>query len=185
MGSHTSEFWRATPNSEWNGYILFFVLEALRLSSHMHLSFSPQLVRVLVSPTNPPGATTSCQKAMFHCGLLQQLCTILMATGVPADILTEVRGSKFFHCQDVRLNNCVVWRSLLLLNYKICNYWPVSFFLCPLCRPLTLCQRSSEAARWTRTTLPLWMHRQTHRGRGREVYTCWVMMCCTGNGSVL
>lgn len=29
---------------------------------------------------------------MFHCGLLQQLCTILMATGVPADILTEVRG---------------------------------------------------------------------------------------------
>ncbi|KAI1238729.1 hypothetical protein IHE44_0013470 [Lamprotornis superbus] len=47
------------------------------------------LVRVLVSPTNPPGATSSCQKAMFHCGLLQQLCTILMATGVPADILTE------------------------------------------------------------------------------------------------
>lgn len=30
---------------------------------------------------------------MFHCGLLQQLCTILMATGVPADILTEVRGA--------------------------------------------------------------------------------------------
>ncbi|XP_021109472.1 general vesicular transport factor p115 isoform X2 [Heterocephalus glaber] len=48
-----------------------------------------QLVRVLVSPTNPPGATSSCQKAMFQCGLLQQLCTILMATGVPADILTE------------------------------------------------------------------------------------------------
>ncbi|NWU88398.1 USO1 factor, partial [Upupa epops] len=48
-----------------------------------------QLVRVLVSPTNPPGATSSCQKAVFHCGLLQQLCTILMATGVPADILTE------------------------------------------------------------------------------------------------
>ncbi|EGV95411.1 General vesicular transport factor p115 [Cricetulus griseus] len=56
--------------------------------TNLHLML--QLVRVLVSPTNPPGATSSCQKAMFQCGLLQQLCTILMATGIPADILTEV-----------------------------------------------------------------------------------------------
>lgn len=49
-----------------------------------------QLVRVMVSPVNSPGATASCQKSMYQCGLLQQLCTILMATGVPADILTEV-----------------------------------------------------------------------------------------------
>ncbi|KFW05326.1 General vesicular transport factor p115, partial [Fulmarus glacialis] len=56
--------------------------------TNLHLML--QLVRVLVSPTNPPGATSSCQKAMFHCGLLQQLCTILMATGVPAEsILTR------------------------------------------------------------------------------------------------
>ncbi|TKC36772.1 hypothetical protein EI555_012076, partial [Monodon monoceros] len=55
--------------------------------TNLHLML--QLVRVLVSPNNPPGATSSCQKAMFQCGLLQQLCTILMATGVPADILTE------------------------------------------------------------------------------------------------
>ncbi|KFP20853.1 General vesicular transport factor p115, partial [Egretta garzetta] len=55
--------------------------------TNLHLML--QLVRVLVSPTNPPGATSSCQKAMFHCGLLQQLCMILMATGGPADILTE------------------------------------------------------------------------------------------------
>ncbi|KAG1956891.1 general vesicular transport factor p115 [Pimephales promelas] len=56
----------------------------------------------MVSPVNSPGATASCQKAMFQCGLLQQLCTILMATGVPADILTEtintvsevIRGSE-------------------------------------------------------------------------------------------
>lgn len=47
-----------------------------------------------MSPTNPPGATSSCQKAMFQCGLLQQLCTILMATGIPADILTEVNEGK-------------------------------------------------------------------------------------------
>lgn len=44
----------------------------------------------MVSPVNSPGATASCQKSMYQCDLLQQLCTILMATGVPADILTEV-----------------------------------------------------------------------------------------------
>ncbi|KAK7930534.1 hypothetical protein WMY93_006929 [Mugilogobius chulae] len=68
--------------------------------TNLHLML--QLVRVLVSPVNSPGATASCQKAMFMCGLLQQLCTILMATGVPADILTEtintvsevIRGSQ-------------------------------------------------------------------------------------------
>ncbi|MGH0128483.1 UNVERIFIED_CONTAM: hypothetical protein FKN15_034941 [Acipenser sinensis] len=65
---------------------------------------SLMLVRVMVSPVNPPGATSSCQKSMYHCGLLQQLCSILMATGVPADILTEtintvsevIRGSQCF-----------------------------------------------------------------------------------------
>lgn len=56
--------------------------------TNLHLML--QLVRVMVSPVNSPGATSSCQKSMYQCGLLQQLCTILMATGVPADILTEV-----------------------------------------------------------------------------------------------
>ncbi|XP_063773019.1 general vesicular transport factor p115 isoform X4 [Pseudophryne corroboree] len=68
--------------------------------TNLHLML--QLVRVLVSPVNPPGGTTSCQKFMYQCGLLQQLCIILMATGVPADILTEtintvsevIRGSQ-------------------------------------------------------------------------------------------
>ncbi|XP_041079287.1 general vesicular transport factor p115-like isoform X2 [Polyodon spathula] len=68
--------------------------------TNLHLML--QLVRVMVSPVNPPGATSSCQKSMYHCGLLQQLCGILMATGVPADILTEtintvsevIRGSQ-------------------------------------------------------------------------------------------
>lgn len=58
--------------------------------SHLSISSLVQLVRVMVSPVNSPGATSSCQKSMYQCGLLQQLCTILMATGVPADILTEV-----------------------------------------------------------------------------------------------
>ncbi|XP_038648783.1 general vesicular transport factor p115 isoform X2 [Scyliorhinus canicula] len=68
--------------------------------TNLHLML--QLVRVLVSPVNPPGATSNCQKSAFQCGLLQQLCIILMATGVPADILTEtintvsevIRGSQ-------------------------------------------------------------------------------------------
>ncbi|KAM4809277.1 general vesicular transport factor p115 isoform 1-T1 [Rhinophrynus dorsalis] len=68
--------------------------------TNLHLML--QLVRVLVSPVNPPGATSSCQKSMYQCGLLHQLCIILMATGVPADILTEtintvsevIRGSQ-------------------------------------------------------------------------------------------
>ncbi|XP_072261656.1 general vesicular transport factor p115 isoform X3 [Pyxicephalus adspersus] len=68
--------------------------------TNLHLML--QLVRVLVSPVNPPGSTSSCQKVMYQCGLLQQLCIILMATGVPADILTEtintvsevIRGSQ-------------------------------------------------------------------------------------------
>lgn len=48
-----------------------------------------QIIRVLVSPNNPQQVTTSAQKAMFQCGLLEQLCPILMASGVPADVLTE------------------------------------------------------------------------------------------------
>ncbi|XP_072898446.1 general vesicular transport factor p115 isoform X2 [Hemitrygon akajei] len=80
----------AEENSSWSAQKV----------TNLHLML--QLVRVLVSPVNPPGATNSCQKSAFQCGLLQQLCTILMATGVPADILTEtintvsevIRGSQ-------------------------------------------------------------------------------------------
>ncbi|XP_060071350.1 general vesicular transport factor p115-like [Ylistrum balloti] len=48
-----------------------------------------QLVRTLVSPNSPQQQMSSCQRSMFQCGLVQQLCTILMASGVPADVLTE------------------------------------------------------------------------------------------------
>lgn len=34
-------------------------------------------------------AVAACQRTMRACGLLQALCDILMASGVPADILTE------------------------------------------------------------------------------------------------
>lgn len=115
-----------------------------------------QLVRVLVSPVNSPGATASCQKSMFTCGLLQQLCTILMATGVPADILTEVRTVVS------RLKTVQERCSLLGSLSEIFSQLGFVFF-----RPLTLCQRLSEAPRSTRTTLLLLMHPQTHQGKSK------------------
>ncbi|KAI5634891.1 hypothetical protein NE865_12374 [Phthorimaea operculella] len=48
-----------------------------------------QIVRTLVSPSNSAQIISSCQKIMKNVGLLEGLCNILMASGVPADILTE------------------------------------------------------------------------------------------------
>nr|KAG5702771.1 hypothetical protein BaRGS_003645 [Batillaria attramentaria] len=67
--------------------------------TNIHLML--QLVRTLVSPSNQ-NQTVACQKVMNQCGLLKQLCSILMASGVPADVLTEtintvsevIRGSQ-------------------------------------------------------------------------------------------
>ncbi|XP_074648252.1 general vesicular transport factor p115-like [Tubulanus polymorphus] len=55
--------------------------------TNIHLML--QVVRALVSPSSPAQQILSCQKVMNQCGLLQQLCSILMASGVPADVLTE------------------------------------------------------------------------------------------------
>ncbi|GAB1869376.1 General vesicular transport factor p115 [Camponotus japonicus] len=48
-----------------------------------------QVVRALVAPSAPGQAVAACQRTMRACGLLQALCDILMAGGVPADVLTE------------------------------------------------------------------------------------------------
>ncbi|KAL6264632.1 hypothetical protein P5V15_004733 [Pogonomyrmex californicus] len=48
-----------------------------------------QVVRALVAPSAPAQAVAACQQIMRACGLLQALCDILMASGVPADVLTE------------------------------------------------------------------------------------------------
>ncbi|KAK6629587.1 hypothetical protein RUM43_003404 [Polyplax serrata] len=48
-----------------------------------------QVIRTLVSPSNPTQITSSCQGIMKSSGLLEELCSVLMASGVPADILTE------------------------------------------------------------------------------------------------
>ena len=48
-----------------------------------------QAVRALVSPSLSQKERNVCQMRMNKSGLLQQLCTLLMATGIPADVLTE------------------------------------------------------------------------------------------------
>ncbi|CAK1586651.1 unnamed protein product [Parnassius mnemosyne] len=47
------------------------------------------IVRTLVSPSNSAQIVLDCQRIMKNVGLLDSLCNILMASGVPADILTE------------------------------------------------------------------------------------------------
>lgn len=48
-----------------------------------------QVARTLVSPGNPAQVVSSCQRTMRNCGLVVALCNILMANGVPANVLTE------------------------------------------------------------------------------------------------
>lgn len=47
------------------------------------------IVRTLVSPSNSVQIVSDCQRILKNAGLLDSLCNILMASGVPADILTE------------------------------------------------------------------------------------------------
>ncbi|KAK8391924.1 hypothetical protein O3P69_017503 [Scylla paramamosain] len=54
-----------------------------------NIHYMLQLVRSLVAPQNPAQAVTSCQRVMNQCGLLQTLTGLLMASGVPVDILTD------------------------------------------------------------------------------------------------
>lgn len=48
-----------------------------------------QIIRTLVSPTNPAQATSSCQQAMLTTGILKAICDMLVANGVPRNPLTE------------------------------------------------------------------------------------------------
>ncbi|XP_066922290.1 general vesicular transport factor p115-like [Clytia hemisphaerica] len=75
-----------------------------------------KLVRLLVSPNNPPQSTLSSQKILHSCNLLKILCDILMTIGIPAEILTEtvntvggiIRGNQtnqaFFSVVDAPYN---------------------------------------------------------------------------------
>ncbi len=59
---------------------------AQKVSNMLHMLL---VIRTLVSPSNPTNVTSSCQTTVLQCGLLEKLCSILMAAGIPADILTE------------------------------------------------------------------------------------------------
>lgn len=49
-----------------------------------------QVVRTLVSPANATQVVSPAQKNVYGCGLLSELCALLMSPGVPADILSEI-----------------------------------------------------------------------------------------------
>ncbi|XP_057339346.1 general vesicular transport factor p115 [Microplitis mediator] len=68
-------------------------------SSNVIIGWSPQkvanvhcmiqVIRALVAPSCSAQIISGCQRIMHACGLLKSLCDILMASGVPADVLTE------------------------------------------------------------------------------------------------
>lgn len=51
--------------------------------------FLLQVIRALVSPTNPFQVTSSAQKVMFSSGLLERLCNLLMVSGISTELLAE------------------------------------------------------------------------------------------------
>lgn len=70
----------------------FFEIEAESVWSSQkkaNILLMLKVVRTLVAPSNPSNPTLLCQLAMQKCLLLQKLSDLLMATGVPTDILTE------------------------------------------------------------------------------------------------
>lgn len=51
--------------------------------------FLLQVIRALVSPTNPFQVSSSAQKIMFSSGLLERLCNLLMVSGITTELLAE------------------------------------------------------------------------------------------------
>ena len=60
--------------------------DAQKVANMLHIL---HLVRTLVSPANPGQVTAACQQAIASSGVLGLLTTILLASGIPADVLTE------------------------------------------------------------------------------------------------
>ncbi|OXA56669.1 general vesicular transport factor p115 [Folsomia candida] len=57
-----------------------------KVSNFYHMLF---VVRRLVSPLNPSHVTQACQKSLKACGILECLCNIILANGIPSETLTE------------------------------------------------------------------------------------------------
>lgn len=80
-----------------NQLVPFFQFKPVKSGSES--AWSPQkatniyqmlkLVRTLVQPSNPQQSISTCQKLMKQCGLLELLCALMFASGVPTEVLTE------------------------------------------------------------------------------------------------
>jgi hypothetical protein len=68
---------------------LFLLSPLLSSTAESHIPLFYQILRTLVSPGNPAQVTASCQRALHASGILEALCHMLMAGGVPVDTLTE------------------------------------------------------------------------------------------------
>ncbi|VVC32510.1 Hypothetical protein CINCED_3A016697 [Cinara cedri] len=90
-----------------------------------------QIIRTLVSPTNPAQATSSCQQAMHTSGILKAMCNLLVANGVPRNPLTEaistvaelVRGhtDNQMYFEAVKSNGIPSKDVLVLLLWSMLN----------------------------------------------------------------
>lgn len=94
-----------------------------------------QIIRTLVSPTNPAQATFSCQQSMHTSGILKAMCNLLVANGVPRNPLTEaistvaelVRGHKDnqMYFEAVKSNGIpskYITICLVIINYLIIKH---------------------------------------------------------------
>lgn len=54
-----------------------------------NLLFFLQVIRALVSPTNPAQVTSSAQKVLSSSGIVKKLVDLVMASGIPTELLTE------------------------------------------------------------------------------------------------
>lgn len=115
--------------------------------SNLLLMFN--VIRSLISPSNPFQVTKSCQKVMNQSGVLQKLCTILLSNGIPAEILTEVRI-------DLSCGPC----SLTIFVHRQSTVWPRWF----------------AVTRRIRITSVVWMLQSSHRGPWLSFSLCrWWM----------
>ncbi|KAF8569716.1 hypothetical protein P879_05866, partial [Paragonimus westermani] len=57
--------------------------------SVVNVDLTMQIIRTLVSPRNKVQYTRQNQTCMYNCGLLSALCNLILAIGVPAEVLTR------------------------------------------------------------------------------------------------
>ena len=81
---HITPFFQSCQQSESNPTGSWSVQKISNVHSML------QVTRTLVSPSNAAQVVGPAQKAAASCGVLPELCTLLMTPGVPAEVLAEV-----------------------------------------------------------------------------------------------